>query len=318
MTDSLDAAVVTVKRWTRYGKDRAYVTQGEQQLGYRDLQTGQVVCDPPGSHDAIVAATLELWRRAEAKRYRPRHAVDPIVTTAPPPTGPTPVATVTTPPVVLLPDRDLSGNVAGEGVHARAKELRDAAPVRTRVARVFGVKNDERAWRIGGDAEQAVARRLAGLGSDWRVLHAIPVGDNGSDIDHLVVGPAGVFTVNAKHHPDAKVWLRGDTLKVNGFSTHHVRNSRHEATRAATLLSARAGFDVEVRGVVAIMGMEQGFTVVEQPRDGLVTVVQRKRVADHLRSLPAVLGRPSVERIHDVARHLATWQPTTVEWGDVV
>jgi hypothetical protein len=24
-----------------------------------------------------------------------------------------------------------------------------------------------------------------------------------ADIDHVVIGPAGVFTVNAKHHPDA-------------------------------------------------------------------------------------------------------------------
>ena len=82
---------------------------------------------------------------------------------------------------------------------------RQAAPVKTLLARVLGVHTDERAWRIGADGEEAVAARLAKLGGHWRVLHAVPVGDRGSDIDHVVIGPAVVFTINSKHHPHASV-----------------------------------------------------------------------------------------------------------------
>jgi hypothetical protein len=32
------------------------------------------------------------------------------------------------------------------------------------------------------------------------VLHAVPVGDRGSDIDHVVIGHGGVYTVNTKTH----------------------------------------------------------------------------------------------------------------------
>jgi hypothetical protein len=32
----------------------------------------------------------------------------------------------------------------------------------------------------------------------WRCRHSIPVGSNGADIDHLVIGPGGVFTLNTK------------------------------------------------------------------------------------------------------------------------
>ncbi len=125
-----------------------------------------------------------------------------------------------------------------------------------------------------------------------------------------------MFTINAKHHPQATVWVGGETVKVNGYNQPYVRNSRFEAQRAAKLLTAATGFDVEVRGIVAIMGAHRGLTIKEQPRDGVVTVVARKQVDAHLRSVPNSLGLPSIERIYDVARHLATWQPKTVRRDD--
>jgi hypothetical protein len=106
-------------------------------------------------------------------------------------------------------------------------------------------------------------------------------------------------------------------VKVNGHIQPYVRNRRHEVARAAKLLAAAAGFDVEVRGIVAITGMRGGFTVKEQPRDGVVSVIARKKVVVHVQAVPVALGSPSVERIYDVARHLATWQPTTVRWEDL-
>jgi hypothetical protein len=222
----------------------------------------------------------------------------------------------TSTPSVKLPDRDLALNQPGAAARVQATALRDAAPVRTFLARIVGAKTDERAWRIGSDAEIEVGRRLASLGPQWRVLHALPVGERGSDIDHLAIGPGGVFTINTKHHPNAKVWVRGDTVKVNGQNQPYVRNSRHEARRAAKLISTRAGFDLEVTGLIVVMGARDGFTVKEQPKDGLVTVTTRKEVLRYLQSRPTTLGEPSVERIFQMARHLATWQPTTTCWQD--
>jgi hypothetical protein len=268
--------------------------------------------------DTVTEATNDLLERAQAmaaaKAYKPRHGAPEVEAAVEPP------VTVTREPApdgALLPDRDLALNVPGQAVRQIATELRNAAPMRTLLARVVGAKTDERAHRIGADGEVEVARRLARLGPDWRVLHAVPVGERGSDIDHVVIGPGGVFTINAKHHPQATVWVGGETVKVNGYNQPYVRNSRFEAQRAAKLLTAAAGFDVEVHGIVAIMGAHRGLTVKEQPRDGAVTVVARKQVDAQLRSLPTVLGAPSIERIYEVARHLATWHPKTVRRDDL-
>ena len=303
---SSDGAVsslpVLVQRWRRYGHDRAYVQVEGKQVGYRDLKTARVHCDQQDHASTIERATAHLIAPPPAADYRPRHA------------RPDAIPAVQQPQ--LLPDRDLTLNVAGAAARMQASALRQAAPMRTLLARVVGAKTDERSWRIGADAEAEVGARLLALGPEWFTLHAVPVGDRGSDIDHVVIGPAGVFTVNTKHHPDAKVWVRGNTFQVNGQHQFYVRNSRHEAQRAAKLLSARAGFDVDVTALIVVMGARGGFAVQEQPKDGRVVVVTGNSVADHLRTLPVTLGTPSINRIFEVARHLATWRPSTVGWQD--
>lgn len=314
---------VVIQRWRRYGHDRVYVKRGEADLGYRDLKTGAVVCSSPSNADLVTAATTPMWEQARKTAYVPRHGSSDDARVSATDVAPSDSDEAVTVDLVdgtepkergaaLMPDRDLALNRPGQAAREQALELRAAAPIRTIVARLVGAKTDERAWRIGADGEEEVARQLARLGPQWRVLHAVPIGDRNSGIDHVVMGPAGVFTINTKNHPQANVWVRGDTFKVNGNSQHYIRNSRHEAQRAARLLSAAAGFDVEVRGVVAVMGAHRGFTVKEQPRDGAVHVVTRRAVANDLGRLEPVLGEPSIDRIYDVARHLSTWQPTRV------
>ncbi len=141
---------VVVQRWTRYTHDRAYVKIADQDLGYRDLKTGAVECSRPELVDTVTQATNDLLERAQAmaaaKEYKPRH-VAPAVDTAV--ESPAPVDRTPTPASFLLPDRDLALNVPGQAVRQIATELRRAAPVRTRLARLVGAKTDERAHRMG-------------------------------------------------------------------------------------------------------------------------------------------------------------------------
>jgi hypothetical protein len=74
----------------------------------------------------------------------------------------------------------------------QALALKQAAPLWTLLARALGVRNDERAWRIGADGEEKVAAQLEKVivkDPPWRILHAVRVGERGSDIDHIVIGP---------------------------------------------------------------------------------------------------------------------------------
>jgi hypothetical protein len=202
---------------------------------------------------------------------------------------------------------DLADEAAAYKIEARAAALRDEAPIRTLLARVLGVHTDERAWRRGGEGERAVAKVLARLGLSWHILHSIQVSKSGTDIDHLVIGPGGVFSINTKNHLGKKVWVAGSTFMVNGHKQTYVAASRSEAKKASRLLTTACESPVAVIGVIAVLA--DSLIVKEQPHD--VFVIGRRRLADWLRAQPRSLEEPESAAIYDVARRSTTWLPST-------
>jgi hypothetical protein len=333
-----------VRRWARYGHDRLYAeTPGGTALGYFDVTTGRyhsddlanlpllqkAISDHLDARQPSVPGTDGVERASRAVPTGPPDdgadtaaqavrgcpaAAGPVLT---PPAAPVTAEPTARPPAVPQPDAprtaapdwiDLSLVAPGAAAQAQALAAREAqGRFRGFLARLFDMRTEERAWRIGAVGERAVAEQLARLGPEWRVLHAVRVGTQGADIDHVVIGPAGVFTVNAKHHPNASIWVGGNTFMVNGQRVPYIRSSRHEARRASRLLTEQTGFPVPVSGVIAVMGAQRGYTVKQQPEDGAVVVVQRRRISRHLRRLPSHLGPREVEAIFEVARRSTTW-----------
>jgi hypothetical protein len=205
--------------------------------------------------------------------------------------------------------QDLAAGRAGDAARERAVAPKQEAPLRTLLARVLGRHTGERAWRVGVDGEGKVAARLGRLAEKdprWRFLHATEVGSRGSDIDHVVIGPGGVYTLNAKHHPNGHIWVGGDTVLVNGQRQSYLHSSRHEASRASELLSAACGFPVVAVGVVVPVGAHD-VTVKTPPED--VHVVNWMALNRWLRSRCEVLDDATVGAVFDAARRSTTWQP---------
>lgn len=320
------SADVVVRPWTRYGHDRLYVSSGGVTLGYWDNKTRTLHADDPAGSQALEQALEAYW--ACADRARDTHRARDTTATAKPMTRPrpcsapgvdgwTPVAEVPEDTAVSVADvaipaperpwTDLALNPPGGAARERAIAAREAAPVKTALARIIGKHTDERSWRIGADGEAAVAARLAKLPETWRVLHAIPIGERGSDIDHVVIGPGGVYTINTKHHPNAKVWVGGNTFLVNGHRQPYIRNSRYEAARASKILSALAGYPVFVTGLIAVLGAQNGFTVRTQPPGADVFIVTRKAITEWLLRRGPVLAPHHIDTLFQIARRSTTW-----------
>lgn len=132
----------------------------------------------------------------------------------------------------------------------------------------------------------------------------MPIGDRGSDIDHVIIGPGGVFTLNAKHHPGQRVTVRTSGVFFNGQNTLYVRNSRFEAERATRILSDVCNETVQVQPVIVIMGAQ--LTINSQPLE--VSVIGRKSIAEWLSSRPVVMTPERVETIFEWARRDSTWR----------
>ncbi|MDQ2662200.1 MAG: NERD domain-containing protein [Actinomycetota bacterium] len=200
-----------------------------------------------------------------------------------------------------------------------ATDLRDRIPAQSVIEKLIelersGLHAEQYSWHSGAVGERHVADLLAQLGPSWTVLHSVPVGTEGSDIDHVLIGPPGVFTINTKHHPGARVWVAGHGLRVNNHPQHYLSNAAHEATRAGRVLSKASGLTVEVVGIIAIVGAT--VTIKEPPHSDTAQIgvipasalldtvrVRRAYSDDQLAMITAAAVRPetwsgSVPRQH--------------------
>ncbi len=94
-------------------------------------------------------------------------------------------------------------------------------------------------------------------------------------------------------------------LMVNGQKTDHLRNSRHEAKRAANLLSQAVGFSVEAKAVLAIVGTSQ-ITVKQRPANVVVLTDPRTK-SRWLKRQKQRLSAAELSAVFDVADRRGTW-----------
>jgi len=203
-----------------------------------------------------------------------------------------------------VPWSDLAVNTAGQGVAAEALAAKAKHPVRVMLGRVLGVHTDERAWRVGAKGEQLVGRQLATLGTPWKVVHSIPIGQSGTDIDYLAIGPTGIYCINAKHHPGKRVWVAKDVFMVNGHRQPYIHASRREASRVSKILTKQTGHHIQSVGVIVVVRAND-LTVKEASGD--VYVIGRRELVRWLRRRPDTLSDSEVQAIFESARQSTTW-----------
>ncbi len=146
---------------------------------------------------------------------------------------------------------------------------------------------------------------LSRLGPAFTVLHAVPVGERDSDIDHVVIGPPGIFTINTKNLGGRKVFAAGNSVLVDGQQTDFMRNSLYEARRAAELLRRASGGVVSVTPLIVVVGVE---TITGGVKPAAVTVLPASRLLGFLSHEPRMLRPEAVAYYLHAAEDRATWQ----------
>ena len=154
------------------------------------------------------------------------------------------------------------------------------------------------AWRRGAAGERRTARLLCPLERQgWVVLHDLAVPGSRANIDHLVIGPGGVFVIDSEQYrgrlqldPSGRLWHGryplAPTLGAVSF----------EADQAAQVLPDPG---VVVLPVVAVHGAQVpwGKVVVQG-----VPVMAARRLPSMLRGLPPLLGPERIAALADQAR----------------
>src|SRR5579872_4316401 len=159
-------------------------------------------------------------------------------------------------------------------------------------------------------AQKHTLRQLSGLErKGYRALHILPIPDSEEQIDHLVIGPAGVFAIDSEDW-DKRMPVRTSNHRQLWHGPRSMKDrlehAHWEAGQAASLLSAEMGSPVTVRAAMAVYGPKIPWDVAEI-RD--VDVFSGERLRSYLRRRARrrdnhPLNASEIERV-DKAAHAA-------------
>ena len=329
---------LTARVWRRYGNLRIYVSAGDVKLGWCDPRSGRFELHQPAMAEDFwlavraecprivqegqladmalpAAAIIEPAQQLAGPPTRPQRAPEP----RPPAQPPHLSAARPVPAVKSGPDGthwivrdsqwdDLAHKTPGESARTRAKELRAQHPFLVTTAKALGIRTTAGSFAMGARGEREVGRKLNRWAerNGWHVLHAVPVGRAGADIDHVVIAPFGVVTVNTKT-TKTRVWVGEYGMTVGGKSVDYLRKSRAEARRAGRLLGRATGIAVPVQAVIVFTGAHR-FSIRRGGPPDIAVLAAPRALRRWLRKQPSVLGNEQVEVIYQAARNPATWQ----------
>ena len=188
------------------------------------------------------------------------------------------------------------------GVPMNAGESARRVAEKSRGRAERALKSAER-WELGANGEAAVGAQLTQLGPEWTVIHDIAwPGRQRANIDHVVVGPTGVFVIDSKNW-SGRVEIRDNRLRQNGRS--------RESTVASSAEAAMAVQALLPAGVTCSAAL---CFVRDEPlrgRSGDVIVCSTATLLDMLMTRPAALNPQQVQSA-DLAVRQSAQTPGTL------
>lgn len=210
----------------------------------------------------------------------------------------------------MASNRILRNRVAGQSAMFHVVSEQHRVQPQSGISRFFGISPltlPARGWYRGALGELLVGDVLENLGQRWDVLHDLRL-DLGS-LDHLVIGPAGVFTVHTANCDGVDVVVDADALVVVGEARDDILIARAEAEEVAHILSTAAGRPIAVRPLLVVVCPRR--LVVKAPA-GAVGIISSRDLEKVLCAAPQTLSGDEVAFISDIADLNDTW-PTAGE-----
>ncbi len=167
---------------------------------------------------------------------------------------------------------------------------------------VWGRRQSTEAWRVGAEGEEATAAQLAPLGDRGSVvLHDRKLPGLRANVDHIVIGPTGVFTIETKNY-SGTVTLRRRLIPWRVVALHGGRRLDgvvHQAqTQADAVEAALHGQAVRVVPIVVVQRAELTVTLFASAWTDGVRWISGGRLQRILRAGPRTL---SSEQVSDIA-----------------
>lgn len=161
---------------------------------------------------------------------------------------------------------------------------------------LFVTPNSITAWQTGSEGEERTGQLLAPLATEgFRILHDRKILNSRANIDHIVVGPPGIFVIETKSFAGS-LQIRGDEIYVAGRrKTAMLDEVRREAAAVETALAP----ELAAHGwtVTPIICAHRADLPWLRSGVGNVRIVSGKELVKRLREANAVLQPVDIDRL---------------------
>ena len=155
-----------------------------------------------------------------------------------------------------------------------------------------------RAWGIGAEGERVTQRELAKLADGYEVINDRQIPGERGNIDHLVIGPGGVWVVESKRMV-GKLTIRDDEVYVRGRKTGMVDQVLHQVEVLESLLQDAGLSEIPIRPILFVQKADASFF---RSRPLGVPIVLGGRGLR--RAITSVVGVLSSDEVQEVSRVL--------------
>ncbi|MFJ8073107.1 nuclease-related domain-containing protein [Streptomyces sp. NPDC096176] len=313
---------LTVTAWQNFGHDRLYVNLPDgTPIGWADRRTGGITVvharyrddvtdvlarrapelltpEPPEIRVHVGFLTKGTGEASRAEIAAPPAELPPEPAAPPPRPGALPE---------LTPETDLASRRPGATLRATAPEAGtgDSGLLERLSSRVQRRRPMDAARRKELLGERRTGAELGRLTRhSWRVLHSIPLLDGG-DIDHLLIGPGGVFTIRTEYYPQQSVRAGDDTVTIDdGAPCPYITECRAEADLVRETLERHTDFPVPVHPVLVFVDAAS----LEVAATQTDVRVYRERQLSALAPLAGALTAYEADRLYEIARRRGVWE----------
>ena len=161
------------------------------------------------------------------------------------------------------------------------------------------------AWSTGAEGEVATARYLDPLAEDgYVVMHDLAIPRSKANIDHVVIGPTGVFVIETKN-VRGKVRIDGETVRIGVRKVAVVEEVRREVDAVVSVIGPY--LRAKGVGIAAIVCAHRADLPWFRRDVAGIRFAYPKQIGKLITDCPAVLSATDVAELRALA---SQWLPT--------
>jgi hypothetical protein len=159
-------------------------------------------------------------------------------------------------------------------------------------------KNDN-SYGTGYVIEEFVGTKLSALGEQYKVVHDISKGKGWENIDHVVVGPTGIFVIESKANRNKMFYYKNNERKISQLAEKFIKQAARNACWVRNEVKEYLKNDEFIHGIVVR-------PLNEDKKMGTycanrVCIMDGDSVYQHIKKFS---GRLSFEDIDKIYKHL--------------